>query len=246
MAPVPHTGAFCSDLNWFAAMAWAAPDGEAAGMVYVLGILGQAVGRKKQVLARAPMGGLLSFDFAAWDFWCGEAQGWTKDVSCLQALLTEASGFLDGQTETTLHYHEALGAWVLPTADDPALSVWTAPHATGPWTQHDVADVPPLGKGWSFRTAKLHPELAGESELVVSVIPGSPDGVSREPETSYFPRLWRIALKSDDGAIAVFVSPRGDDASAGTRERPLRTVTAAPAAGARATRIYYSRYRSNM
>ena len=34
-------------------------------------------------------------------------------------------------------------------------------------------------------------------------------------------------VKSDDDAIVIFVSPRGDDANAGTQHQPLRSVTAA-------------------
>ena len=52
MAKVPHTTPDCSGLNWFAAMAWAAPDTPAGGAedaVYVLGIRGDQPGDKQQV-----------------------------------------------------------------------------------------------------------------------------------------------------------------------------------------------------
>ena len=193
MEPVPQTGPFCSDTNWFAAMAWAAPDGEADDIVYVLGVIGMNV--KRQVLARVPMASLLSFDWSAWEYWCGEAHGgWKKTETCVETLE------LDGQTEATLQWHPNLKLWVIPTAGSACwgcaskLYVWTAQHATGPWIRHNVTDFPSFGKGWGFRTAKSHPELAEGNEIIVSVIPVAP-GVNREPASAYFPHLWRITVQ---------------------------------------------------
>merc|ERR1712224_639513 len=117
--------------------------------VYVLGTLGDDPFDTKQVLARVPMSSLLGFDFSAWRFWCGELRGWTRDESCVETILH------GGQTETTLHYNAAHGVWIVPMvplSDTPRLTVHTAPHATGPWTAHEVSELPSLGVNWTFRT----------------------------------------------------------------------------------------------
>ena len=133
-------------------------------------------------------------------------------------------------TETTLHFHNALGSaglWVTPfiTGDDGwGLSLYTAPEVTGPYTEHVVDAWPPTpwreldpnGRPkYTIRTAKLHPELAaapgalvageaGRVEIVLTVILEQANKTfAAPPGSGYYPHVAHLWWDPQHGEATV-------------------------------------------
>lgn len=170
----------------------------ADGFVYVYGIDEKAkagLGAKRLVVARVPAGRLADFD--AWRFLC-EGK-WVTAAAGLAAPDHPAAALA---TEFSVSYLAAFQKYVLVSTESGLSDRIVARFADapeGPWTKPELLYTCPemkADKKLFTYSAKAHPHLSGDGELVVSYCVNSFDFARIVNDaTLYWPKFVRVPLK---------------------------------------------------
>ena len=174
--------------------------------VYLVGNRGnpQSIHGSFQTLAKITVGALLDLDFSRMHVWSRvDDRGvgkhiWIPYIS--GHLHAPAALFSPAVSELSLTYHPHLAVWYVFVIQNGYLNLRLATTPTGPWDILPLMRIPyPFNNNALYHVyaAKSHPELAKETNMVVSYMVNSMTGLPDANASIYTPQFVRVELFSD-------------------------------------------------